>query len=60
VKIDVIFENGRFRTMDPVRPTASRLGVLNGRIVGLDAELDGTDAARLVDLSGAPALPRVP
>ncbi|WP_427132148.1 amidohydrolase [Pseudarthrobacter sp. S9] len=43
--------------MDPARPTASRIGVLHGRIVGLDGELDGISADRVVDLGGAPVLP---
>ncbi|MEV8143735.1 amidohydrolase [Specibacter sp. NPDC078709] len=57
MRIDAIFDNGRFRTMDPDRPSASRLGVLNGRIVGFDEELDGVTADRVIDLAGAPVLP---
>ncbi|UOQ56814.1 amidohydrolase [Leucobacter allii] len=55
--IDTIFENARARTLDPVRPTARRFGVLHGRIVGLDEELDGAEARRTVDLAGAHVLP---
>lgn len=57
MRIDAIFSNARFRTMDPNRPTASRIGVLHGRIVGFDHELDGIEADLFVDLGGAPVLP---
>lgn len=55
--IDTIFTNGRIRTMDPERPTAHRIGVLHGRIVGLDSDIDGVTASRTIDLKGAPVLP---
>lgn len=57
MRLDAIFTNGRIRTMDPQRPTASRLGVLGGRVAGLDEELDGVSAATVIDLGGAPVLP---
>jgi len=57
VKIDVIYDNVRLRTMDPARPSASRFGVLDGLVVGLDEQLDGVRADRVVDLGSAPALP---
>ncbi|HIY66474.1 MAG TPA: amidohydrolase [Candidatus Agrococcus pullicola] len=57
MRIDTIFTNGRIRTMDAARPIASRMGVLHGRIVGLDEELDGVTADRTVDLGGQPVLP---
>lgn len=57
MKIDAIFTNGRIRTMDATRPYATRLGVLHGRIVGLDEELEGVGADRVIDLGGAPILP---
>ncbi|WP_092625282.1 amidohydrolase [Jiangella sp. DSM 45060] len=43
--------------MDAARPAASRLGVWQGRIAGLDEELDGLRARRTVDLGGATVLP---
>lgn len=55
--IDAIFTNGRIRTMDPEHPAAHRIGVLHGRIVGLDSDLDGVTARRIIDLQGAPVLP---
>jgi predicted amidohydrolase YtcJ len=55
--IDVIFTNGRIRTLDPARPTAQRMGVVYGRIVGFDSDLDGVSATQTVDLRGRPVLP---
>lgn len=57
MKIDTILYNGRIHTMDDNRPNASRLGVLHGRIVGLDEELDGVHADEVLDLNGAPVFP---
>lgn len=57
MRIDAIVENARIRTMDPERPVASRLGILHGRVVGLDEDLDGVTADRHFDLDGAPVLP---
>jgi predicted amidohydrolase YtcJ len=50
-------DNARIRTMGPRRPTATRLGALHGRIVGLDEELNGTGASCVVDLGGGSVLP---
>lgn len=55
--IDTIVENARIRTMEPDRPIASRLGILHGRVVGLDDDLDGVSADQYIDLGGAPVLP---
>lgn len=57
MRIDAIYTNGRIRTLDPKRPTATRVGVLAGRIAGFDGELDGIDSDRVIDLGGAPVLP---
>jgi predicted amidohydrolase YtcJ len=57
MQIDAIYTNGRITTLDPARPHATRTGVLGGRIVGLDEELDGVSAARTIDLGGAPVVP---
>lgn len=57
MRIDTIIENARITTVDPNRPAATRIGILNGRIVGIDEELDGVDAAARVDLGGAPVVP---
>lgn len=57
MKIDTIIENARIQTMDLHRPVASRLGILHGRIVGLDEDLDGVETYRRIDLAGAPVFP---
>lgn len=57
MRLDAIFTNGRIRTLDAARPTASAIGVLHGRIVGLDDDLAGLQADRVVDLGGQPVLP---
>lgn len=57
MKIDIIYRNGDIRTLEPDRPRARALGVLNGRIVGFDEELDGVEAAEHVDLGGAVTVP---
>jgi predicted amidohydrolase YtcJ len=57
MQIDAIYSNARITTLDPARPHATRIGVLGGRIVGVDDDLDGVSAARSVDLGGAPVVP---
>ncbi|MCH8565271.1 amidohydrolase [Nesterenkonia sp. LB17] len=57
MKIDTILYNGRIRTIDPLRPNASKIGILQGRIVGLDEELDGLESSHSIDLRGAPVVP---
>jgi len=55
--LDLVIENADLVTMDPRRPEAHRIGILNGRIVGLDDAIDGWDAADRMDLGGACAVP---
>ncbi|GAA0931745.1 amidohydrolase [Nonomuraea longicatena] len=57
MRLDVLYVNGRFTTLDPDRPVATRLGVFGGRIAGLDDDLDGLTADTVVDLRGAFAVP---
>jgi predicted amidohydrolase YtcJ len=57
MRLDVIFRNGRFTTLGAERPQARSVGVLAGRIAGVDEELDGVTADRVVDLGGAPVVP---
>ena len=57
MKIDTILINGRIRTLDDRRPTATSIGILGGRVVGLDEQLDGVRADRVIDLGGAPVVP---
>lgn len=59
--VDVLLVNGIISTGDPNRPTASRVGVRDGRVIGLDEQLDGLldglRAQRVIDLGGAYAYP---
>lgn len=57
MRIDTIFENATFHTMDPGHPRAGRVGVWQGRVVALDDDLDGLAARRTVDLGGATVVP---
>ncbi|WP_248965165.1 amidohydrolase [Sphaerisporangium perillae] len=57
MRLDVLFVNGRFATLDPDRPAAGRLGVFAGRVAGLDEELDGLTAEAVIDLGGASVVP---
>lgn len=57
MRIDAIFTDLDARTLDPTRPRASKIGVLGGRIVGVDEELDGIHADRVESLGGAVVLP---
>src|SRR6478752_1940171 len=43
--------------MDERRPHATSLGVWQGRVVGLDGDLDGMEAAEVLDLGGATVTP---
>ncbi len=57
MKLDLVIDNARVHTMDPLRPMAARLGIWRGRVAGLDEEVDGDDAARVVDAGGRTVLP---
>ncbi|WP_113718215.1 amidohydrolase [Arthrobacter dokdonensis] len=57
MKIDLILSNANVITMDPARPAAHTIGVLNGRIVALDDELRGLGAREHRDLNGATVTP---
>jgi predicted amidohydrolase YtcJ len=57
VKLDLAIRNADIITMDPARPSARSLGVLHGRIVGLDAEIEGLAAAEVLDLGGRTLVP---
>src|SRR5690606_11430347 len=49
--------NAAIITMDPQRPSAQRIGILGGRIAGLDEELDGIGAKEEIDLGGRSVVP---
>ncbi|MEX0428768.1 amidohydrolase [Nocardioides sp. DS6] len=55
--LDALYLNGRIRTGTSTRPMAHTLGVFDGVVVGLDEEVSGLRARRVVDLGGAPAVP---
>lgn len=57
MRIDAIIEDARIRTMDPERPTARRIGIWAGRVIGLDEQLDGASADLVLDAQGATLLP---
>ncbi|MFJ8950790.1 amidohydrolase [Streptomyces sp. NPDC102381] len=57
MRLDAVFHNGRFTTLDPNRPHAHSLGVIGGRVVGVDEDLDGCTADTVVDLGGAHVVP---
>lgn len=57
MRIDQIIENGQITTLSAERPRAERIGVLNGRIVGFDSDLDGIEARERIDLNGQHAVP---
>ncbi|YCK79953.1 amidohydrolase (plasmid) [Arthrobacter sp. D3-18] len=57
MKLDALFINGRFTTVDPGRPHARALGVIGEQIVGLDEELEGCSSDVVYDLQGAPVVP---
>jgi predicted amidohydrolase YtcJ len=57
MQLDLVLENADVVTMDPTRPRATRIGVLHGRVVGLDDDLDGWAAREHHDLGGACVLP---
>jgi hypothetical protein len=55
--LDLIIRNARILTVDPGRPRASSIGVWDGRIIGLDEQLEGDRARAEVDLDGAVVAP---
>lgn len=57
MRLDTIIENARIVTLDENRPSAARIGLWRGRIVGLDDDIDGLDAAETIDAGGDTILP---
>ena len=59
--IDLALVNGRIRTLDPDRPTATALAVADGALVavGTDAEIHSQCGSQteVIDLDGAAAVP---
>ncbi|MBF4460128.1 amidohydrolase [Pseudoclavibacter sp. VKM Ac-2867] len=59
MKIDLVIEASDIITMDERRPQARRLGIHQGRVVGLDEDLDGVEATRRVDLGEVTVIPGI-
>lgn len=57
LQLDLIISAREIVTFDPARPSATRVGVLSGRIVGFDEELDGLTAIRTEDFGDACVTP---
>lgn len=57
MNIDLLIDNARVLTQDETVPTASRIAVLDGRIVALDDACEGLTATRHVNLDGAVVVP---
>lgn len=57
MQLDLLVRNAHIRTLDPERPTARALGVLNGVVVGLDEDVAGLPARRTLDAGGATVVP---
>ncbi|WP_120522332.1 amidohydrolase [Arthrobacter celericrescens] len=55
--LDLVLHNADIITMDPARPSAHSLGVLHGRVVGLDGDIAGLGARHAVDLGGRTLVP---
>ncbi|SFS30826.1 amidohydrolase [Saccharopolyspora flava] len=55
--LDLVLRDVRALTMNPDRPTAHTIGVLGGRIVGVDEEIADLPARRVVHGDGAVAAP---
>ncbi|GGP73848.1 hypothetical protein FHS33_004825 [Streptomyces calvus] len=55
--LDLILRNARIRTVDDQQPHAHTLGVLAGRIVGLDATVEDLPARTVLDCGGATVVP---
>ncbi|WP_330270447.1 amidohydrolase [Lentzea sp. NBC_00516] len=57
MKLDLKLTGCRAITMDPARPAAYTIGIWQGRIAGLDEQVEDLPAAETVDLGNAVVLP---
>jgi predicted amidohydrolase YtcJ len=55
--LDLLLRDARMITVDDAHPTASAVGVLGGRIVGLDEDVAGLPARSVVEVDGAVVVP---
>lgn len=57
VKLDVYIHNARVITLDPEYPTATSIGIWQGKIVGVDEAVADLDAHLIVDAGGRTITP---
>ncbi|ASN38328.1 amidohydrolase [Paeniglutamicibacter terrestris] len=57
MRLDLLVRAGTILTLDEDRPTARAMGIIGGRVVGFDEELDGCTADRLEDFGDATITP---
>lgn len=57
MKLDLIITNADIVTMDPQRPSATTVGIVDGLIAGIDSDVADMDATEVVDLRGATVTP---
>ncbi|SDG20013.1 hypothetical protein SAMN05216553_106141 [Lentzea fradiae] len=57
MRLDLKLTGCRALTMDPARPAAHTIGLWQGRIAGLDEQVEDLPAAETADLGGAVVLP---
>ncbi|WP_368498301.1 amidohydrolase [Herbiconiux sp. A18JL235] len=57
MKLDLVVENATIRTFDDDTPRASSIGILNGRVVGLDDDLRGVTSRDVIDAGGRAVFP---
>ena len=53
MQLDLIVRAREILTLNPVRPSATTVGVIGDRIVGFDEEIAGLDAAQTLDFGAA-------
>ncbi|TDP93463.1 hypothetical protein EDF62_1442 [Leucobacter luti] len=53
MQLDLIVRAREILTLNPVRPSATTVGVIGDRIVGFDEEITGLDAAQTLDFGAA-------
>lgn len=57
MELDLLIRSGTVLTLDPRRPTATWIGLWNGRVVGLDDDVSALPARRRLDLGDCTIVP---
>ncbi|QPP06637.1 amidohydrolase [Streptomyces bathyalis] len=57
MRLDLIVRDANVVTLDEDRPSARSMGVLHGRVVGMDEEIEGLRAHRVLEAGGATVVP---